>query len=174
MYVNLCVSHKYRNSYNTVSHYTKFVPKLCLKMLLGQQHKTKYYKEKIDDCSGDAVRMWKTLKELTNGKNVTCKKKIKFGENIISNEEIICNAFNDYFIESIEEISRDIIKDNNYNFVLENIEQNELVWEQFKKIDLTTLRKYVYTMPNKNSDTDGITTRILKIAFETIGNSSGN
>lgn len=137
---------------------------------LIRQHKTNYFKEKIDDCSGDAVRMWKTLKELTNGKNITYKKEIKCGVNIIRDEKGICEAFNDYFIDSIEEISRDIIKDNNYNFAIENIKENELIWTEFKTIDIGTLRKYVYMMPNKNSDMDGITTKILKIAFEAIGN----
>lgn len=135
-----------------------------------RQQKKLYYKNEIDDCRGDAKVMWKTLKELIKGKEINKKDEISFGDKTVTGDYQICEAFNEYFLESIKEITGDIINKNGNEHILNNIVVNDVSWQNFRILSMSDLRKILKQMPNKNSNVDGITTKILKTAFEAIGN----
>lgn len=71
-----------------VEHWNMYKRQRNQVVSLIRQHKTKYYEDKIDDCKGDSVSMWKTLKEITKSKNDTYTGEVIFGEERISDNEI--------------------------------------------------------------------------------------
>lgn len=79
-------------------------------MGLIRKHKIDYYNEKIDGCRGDSKEMWKTLKAIIKGNNEVCKNEIIFGNNVLNDEKLICEAFNNFFLDSIDEIVHNIDK----------------------------------------------------------------
>lgn len=137
-----------------------------------RQKKSNYYMMKIDEAKDDSKEMWKTLKELLNGSKINGKNEIAFGDNIVDNEELISMEFNNFFINSITEIIEDLNKDydNGNEDILENVTISSNYFEKFTTVTMCSLRKCIQNLPNKTSSTNGITTKILKSAFEIIGN----
>ena len=153
-----------------VEHWNMYKRQKNLVVSLIRQHKTKYYEEKIDDCKGDPVSMWKTIKEIIKNKNDTYSSEIIFGEETVSDMQLICEAFNKYFLDSIEDLSKGIVKTWGDNTILETVTSINKTWDTFLPVHISILRKHIQEMPNKNSNIDGITTKILKLAWEVIGN----
>lgn len=110
--------------------------------------------------------MWKTLKKICQNKSHSVPKEIQFGNEVIENELNIAEKFNEYFVGSINDIIESIPKQNGYELDIIEV-KNKLT--EFKPIEMHSLRKIIYDLPNK-SGIDGISTRIIKTAFEVIGN----
>ncbi|KAJ8982189.1 hypothetical protein NQ317_001513 [Molorchus minor] len=71
---------------------------------LIRNQKKAYYTQKIDETKHDPAEMWKTLKQL--------------------NEKEISEQFNDYFIDSIDNIALSLTKTNNYDYILDNMKSH--------------------------------------------------
>ncbi len=73
---------------------------------LLRQKKVKFYNKQIDDNKSDSKEMWKYLKALIKGSNKnTIEKEVFFPKHgVESDADKICNLFNEYFIESVQQI----------------------------------------------------------------------
>lgn len=139
-----------------------------LVVALIRNTKNIYYNEKIDDVKDNPNEMWKTLKTLIGNKQIEVQKnQIKFDNKMIKGDEI-CENFNRFFIESIENIVKNFTPHKTHIELVQPI-QIDTKMEHFNKLTMSELRKIVKKMTNKESNTDGITVNIVKLAFETIG-----
>lgn len=130
--------------------------------------KITYYNKKIDETKNNSTEMWKTLKGLIKVENKKCpKEEIIFNNKIVSGDEI-SESFNNFFINSITEIVENIVPSKTHQESIDHISVS-CKMEKFCKLEMSELRTIVNTLPNKESNTDGITVKILKAAFETIG-----
>lgn len=128
-----------------------------------------FYHEKIDEVKHDTVEMWKTLKQLVKGDKTANKKEgIIFNNEIERDEKEIAEKFNRYFLNSLETIVT-CPNQNQIDEILNNINICEYKLEKFKLIEFCELKKIVNNLKNKKSSVDGITTKILQLAFEIIG-----
>lgn len=138
-----------------------------VEVLRGQRQS--YYHQKIDVVKGDSREMWKCLKDII-GKNKTRKIKdgVVFDGQLEKEETKIAERFNDYFLDSVNDLARDVCAAEAEG-VLNNIETSEDKFDEFKQLELRELRKIVKNLKNKNSSVDGINVKVLKLAFEVIG-----
>ena len=136
---------------------------------LIRNQKKSYYNEKIDEVKNDSEEMWKTLKLLVYGKNKNIVVGIKFAGKLYENKEEISELFNNYFLDSIEDITLSLNKTNKYEEILNSMEKHMCTFNKFKLINVTELKKIVNDMKNKKSSVDGINMKILKMSIEAIG-----
>lgn len=154
---------------NDASHWESYKKQRNKIVNLVRKEKAKYYNEKIDECKGNSIDMWKTLKQLVgNNKKIKLKEGIIFNRKLERNETEIAEQFNCYFLESIEEIAS-TPNQAQIEEILRNMGNANCSMESFKILEMKDLKTIVNSMPNKKSSTDGITTKILKLALESIG-----
>lgn len=125
--------------------------------------KIKYYDQNIDKCKGDSKKMWRTLKVLMgNKKQVTDFEEIDFGRYNGGIEE----KFNDFYADSIEEISESIDKRQWDSHVIEN---NPFQLLHFEPINLSQLKKIVFELKNKSTSDESLNVKLVKNLFCVVG-----
>lgn len=137
-------------------------------MKIKKQH---YYYEKIDTHRNDPYAMWQTLKKLINPKiyhnNYTNGVEFEIDDQIVNvrDETVIAEYFNNYFIDSIEEIvnSIDYLTYTSTNNRAFNIDK----FEHFNLINFGDLRKIVNSLDNKSYEV--LSSKLIKETFEVIG-----
>lgn len=136
---------------------------------LIRREKRKYYEERIDESKSNSTEMWKTIKQLVNKNRIYNRKEgIIFNDIMIKNEKNIAESFNTYFLESIKQIAVEPTEQD-IKEIINNMQTTNIKMKNFKNLDMRGLREIINNMANKTSSTDGITTHILKLAFEVIG-----
>lgn len=136
---------------------------------LIRRQKEIFYQEKVDEVKDDAKEMWKTLKKLMGASTRQHKDSITFDNRAESDPSVIAERFNNYFIESIEQISTRLSV-NQIEYSLQGLSQYQCKFESFHVLEFGELKKMVRSIKNKNSSLDGITAEIFKLAFEVMGN----
>ena len=131
--------------------------------------KEKYYNNVITSNSHNGRELWKQLKKLLPNKTHTSSECIEFSNIQETNEDIIADKFNAFFITSIEEITSNINCINTYEQILENIEQKGS-FHSFQATTMTKLRKIIVDLKNTVDCEDMLTTKIVQDAFSVIGN----
>lgn len=104
---------------------------------------------KIEKCGTDQKQMWKLLKKeiFPNQKSSgTDVEYIMFNEDKETSALKICERFNDYFIESIEEINKSIVhvakaKDE---LVFTEGKNNKFIFKEANMIKLKQVKQYYY------------------------------
>lgn len=130
--------------------------------------KVNYYNSKIDEVKNNPKEMWKSLKKLiSHGECVNSRREMVF-DGVVVKEKDICESFNNFFLDSIKDISESIIRNKPNEESIQHI-SCEHKMAKFCRVELAKLRKIISLMENKESNTDGITVRILKMSFEVIG-----
>jgi hypothetical protein len=121
--------------------------------------------ETIEKYKKDSKELWKVLKKLMKKKDKQ-PDKVQFENGEESNEQIIAEKFNDFFISSIVKI--------NDNIEASNVDPIESVGSypdhtfEFEEIDLTYIKNIVKNMKNKASS-DGVSVKVIEDAMEVIG-----
>lgn len=125
-----------------------------------------YYEKKIDNCKHDVQSLWNTLKTLIP-KNIvdTNFLDIDFEHETVSKVEDMPNALNSFYIKSIDKIIDGIDRSDSYFPV--DFATKEGSFANFTFIDYATLKKLVFSMPNKGSP-DGINMILIKNIYESI------
>ncbi len=118
----------------------------------------KFYNNQIDNNKADSKEMWKCLKALIKGGSQdNIRKEIVFQKHgIVSDEEKICNYFNEYFIDSIQEII-DVscnTMSSNTKIDLEYMKTTSQNWDKFDTITLPEIKSILKTIGNKKSSVD--------------------
>lgn len=79
--------------------------------------RNEFYQRKFSEASGNQKETWKILKKIVNGQQEEQLDAVEFGGNMATNNYSIVNKFNEYYIESIEEINASITKQTELEFV---------------------------------------------------------
>lgn len=112
----------------------------------------------------DQKRMWKFLKTLLNGKpNITCKE-VYFNEVKCEDNKIIAQKFNDYFIDSIVTINKNINISNNNEINLDKVSSRF----SFKLISVVDIMEALKTIKCK-SDSEKLPAKTLLDALPSCG-----
>lgn len=101
-------------------------------------------------------KMWKTLKSLIGGKDTDNTKGIYFGETLYSGEDKIADMFNDFYLQSIENIVNR--RESNGSIAVNQEQVNEVRFEKFKVIKRVDFDKIVCNLRNRNGMEEGINT----------------
>lgn len=115
-----------------------------------------YTKQSIKECKGDSKAMWRKIKELTKEKQSEVHSiEIKGIE--ISDKNQVAEKLNDYFIESIQELNKNIkpmpdpiIKKNNERTQIEKFKFEQIKYEDIERIIKNIKTKSDIDMINKN------------------------
>ncbi|XP_046750156.1 uncharacterized protein LOC124413536 [Diprion similis] len=118
-------AYKRATSSKSIDDWTQYRTMRNKVVLITRQCKRQFYEENIDSVKADPKRMWKTLKT------------------------DIANKFNDFFLNSIDDILNHGQDDGGY--------------------DIDTDINIMTGLKNKNGTEEGISTEILKIAWRSIG-----
>lgn len=137
---------------------------------LLKQKKIDYHKTKIDNCSQNPKRMWKTLKTLIKPKNPSIPKQIIFETDGRTakgiSDENKADMFNSFFINSIIAIRDGIppsIPWSNHNLPI-----IECSLSTFKLLALKELKSIINSLDNR-CNSDIINNKVLKNIFDVIG-----
>ena len=137
-----------------------------------RKNKSSYFREKIAECNkNDAKNTWKLINSLMSRSNKSnLIKEIKIDDQIISKNDKISEAFNDYFIDIGPKLASDVtrLSSNNVKTYLKLPDSDSSSF-QFTYIPvenvLTTLR---YLKVSKSTCTDKIPAKMLRIAADVI------
>lgn len=133
---------------------------------LIREEKQRYYEKKIEDNRNSTKDMWKTIKELTGSKSAENTGGIvKFHGVVCSDSGEVAEKFNNYFIESVEEIVSTISQSKNRAL----LEYKECDLSNFRFTDEEELKNIVFSLPNKSSS-DGISSNFIKKYWDELKN----
>lgn len=85
--------------------------------------------------------MWKTLKLLLNEKRNDNDNGIIFNNVLITENKLIAEKFNRFFLESVEQITVNLNPNNHYDAILNNMEKTNCKLERFKLMEIKNLKK---------------------------------
>lgn len=130
---------------------------------LIRNKKKSYYEKKISENAYNPRRMWQVLKLFYKGnKNVTNKKQcIIFDNNIYTIDADIANKFNRQFIDSVEEINRNLSPTVNVNQTLCHINVVENKFETFNQINRDKIIKIIKKIKPSTAFEDGLNKNTL-------------
>ncbi|XP_055633409.1 uncharacterized protein LOC129773786 [Toxorhynchites rutilus septentrionalis] len=123
-----------------------------------------YVQQSIEVNKHNTKELWKILKKMIKPKLVH-PQAINFNGEEVSDEQVIAEKFNEYFVSSIEDISDSIDEVDEPLELTENFTGSKL--SKFQSITLEKLKTVVWSLEEK-SGSDEINSRILKDAFEAI------
>ena len=156
---------KARNS-NLPKDWSRFTQVQTTNLL--RKTKRRFFREKIDENKGNPKSVWKALKSSSG----TSKPRVRINEittenEVVSDESVIANELNEYFVNILEQIG-----DNNdagvdfENTKLKNFVQSRLNVDTVYNIALLTIKQTIAITDkissNKASGYDGLSVRVLK------------
>lgn len=113
-------------------------------------NKNNLLKKKIEKCGTEQKQMWKLLKQeiLPNQKKSgAAVEYIMFHDDKETSASKICERFNDYFIDSIEEINKSIVEvAKNHNNIVTEVKNNNLI---FKEVNIIKLKQVLNSINKK-------------------------
>lgn len=134
-----------------------------------RNEKTKYFEEKIDKNTHNPKEMWRVIKNLIGSSNVSetvwdsIKFDLKFSNNVLSTAD----AFNYYFIDSLNDIINSIPQ-STVDWTYLNLPQIEHRFHKFRSLTLSELKKIVGGLKNK-SGVNCVNVKFIKNTFDVIG-----
>ena len=130
--------------------------------------KRRFFREKIDENKGNPKGVWKALKSLSG----TSKPRVRINEittenEVVSDESVIANELNEYFVNILEQIGNN----NDAGVDFENTKKKNFVHSRLNidtvyNIPLLTIKQTIAIIDkissNKASGYDGLSVRVLK------------
>ena len=130
--------------------------------------KRRFFREKIDENKGNPKGVWKALKSLSG----TSKRGVRINEistenKVVSDESVIANELNKYFVNILEQIGNN----NDAGVDFENTKKKNFVHSRLNidtvyNIPLLTIKQTIAIIDkissNKASGYDGLSVRVLK------------
>ena len=145
-------------------------PTAIFKDLENRHRKTKrsFFREKIDENKGNPKVVWKALKSLSG----TSKPRLRINEittenEVVSEESVIANELNEYFVNILEQIGNNNDAGVDFeNTKLKNFVHSRLNVDTVYNIPLLTIARTIAIIDkissNKASGYDGLSVRVLK------------
>ena len=139
---------------------------------LLKQKKANYYENKIDQNKDNCKEMWRCLKNLVKKPNVEISfSNVNFGtdeERVMAvNEYQGACMFNEYFIDSINEIANSIMIPRQWS--CDNLPVIECRLDEFQPLNLLQLKEIVFSIKKSNSVDNILNSNFLKETFCTMG-----
>lgn len=133
--------------------------------------KNNYYINMIDNNRQNSHEMWKHLKRLlpnnkSNNKNIG----VEFDDKKVLNDKEIAENFNRFFINSINNIVESVTPINDQNLILNKINTTNELLTKFQLVSMCDVRKIIMNLKNTGGCEDGLSTKVIKCAFEVLGN----
>lgn len=132
-----------------------------------KETKNKYFRDHLTSVKHNPKKMWSTLKSILKCKNEILPGSMKFDSGTVNGHKDIAENLNNYFVESIVEINKNIVISENDTFCDKFQEKTDKEFK-FKKIDIDDLTRIIAKMKNKNCK-DGITLNFIKDTLPAIG-----
>ena len=137
---------------------------ICLDTI--RREKKGYYEREIDKNKGDSKKMWKTLQNLVSFKVTNGVSEIIFEDKKETDPTIIAERLNEYYIQSIEDISKSIpVSQEEF---LTSIVFEE-TFSSFTEISLNQLKNKIFKLKSNNNFNEVINKTLLKETFDVIG-----
>ena len=149
----------------TDCHWEEYKAKRNRVTTVIRQERIQYYEKNIDECRGDNKKMWRTVKELSSRTQTGDfdVDKISFDKHSSTLEE----NFNNFYYESIKDIANSI-EDKPFDLQIEAARE-QIKFSLFRRINLSQLKKIVFSVKNKSTGDDGFSVKLLKDLFCVIG-----
>jgi len=129
--------------------------------------KREYLENKLDKSKSKPKQMWKVLKEmLKESKSSTEYKELKHDGKIIRNREQMADIFNNYFVESVEQL-RINVEGSRSGRIIDAY--TDKIFEKFELIEVGSLKNTTRKLCNKSGTEEGITIKIMKLIVEVAG-----
>lgn len=127
--------------------------------------KAEYTQRKINLNRGNSKQLWKVLKNLWKNKEKPASS-INFNGETMQDGKAVCEKFNSYFVESVQEINNSIedvsnIYDNADVLIPEK-------WSAFHRISLENLKEAINNI-SSSSGIDNVNLQVLKDSMEVTG-----
>ena len=160
---------KARNS-NLPEDWSRFTHAKGQTTNLLRKTKGSFFREKIDENKGNPRGVWKALKSLSG----TSKPRVRINEittenEVVSDESVIANELNEYFVNILEQIgnNNDAGVDHDLeNTKLKNFVHSRLNADTVYNITLLTIKQTIAIIDkiysNKASGYDGLSVHVLK------------
>lgn len=130
-----------------------------------KQAKRDYYAEIIDKSMHDAKKMWKAIKKLIKNEHNEETSEILFQNKAIKNDLNIAEEFNNYFLNSIEEVVNSIPQ---VDFELCDFRASTTI-SDFRLLSLGELYDVIYGMKRKSSP-EGLDRDLMILLWNEISN----
>jgi len=129
--------------------------------------KREYLENKLDKSKSKPKQMWKVLKEMLKGsKGSTEYKELKQDGKIIRNREQMADIFNNYFVDSVEQL-RINVEGSRPGRIIDAY--TDKIFEKFELIEVGSLKITTRKLCNKSGTEEGITVKIMKLIVEEAG-----
>ena len=158
---------KARNS-NLPKDWSRFTHAKVQTINLLRKTKRRFFREKIDENKGNPKGVWKALKSLSG----TSKPRVRINEittenEVVSDESVIANELNEYFVNILEQIGNNNDAGVDFeNTKLKNFVHSRLNVDTVYNISLLTIKQTIAIIDkissNKASGYDGLSVRVLK------------
>ena len=139
-----------------------------LKKIDIEKQREVFFREKIDENKGNPKGVWKVLKSLRG----TSKPRLRINEittenEVVSDESVIANELNEYFVNILEQIGNNNDAGVDFeNTKLKNFVHSRLNVDTVYNIPLLTIAQTIAIIDkissNKASGYDGLSVRVLK------------
>ena len=127
---------------------------------LIKEDKSKYFKDKLNNCNGDVKKTWEIINNITGRKKSNKTKLFKINNQFTDDEHVIANTFNDYYA-NIGTVTANSLGPSNHNYEaflpnrhFPDIEMNDVTDIEIKRI--------VSKCNNTGPGPDGIPITIIK------------
>lgn len=126
--------------------------------------KAEFTQKKIEQNRGNSKQLWRTLKSLWKSKEKPASR-ISFNGVDVDEDQVICEKFNSYFVDSVQQINERI------EFVSDcfgNNEGRDHCWNIFNRVTYDTLKK-AFAKIGSSSGIDNVNLQVLKDSLEVTG-----
>ena len=158
---------KARNS-NSPENWSQFTHAKGQTTNVLRKTKRSFFREKIDENKGNPKGVWKALKSLSG----TSKPRVRINEittedEVVSDESVIANELNEYFVNILEQIGNNNDAGVDFeNTKLKNFVHSRLNVDTVYNITLLTIKQTIAIIDkissNKASGYDGLSVHVLK------------
>jgi len=129
--------------------------------------KREYLENKLDKSKNKPKQMWKVLKEMLKGsRSSTEYKELKHDGKSIRNTEQMADIFNNYFVDSVEQLRVNVEKSRSGNIIYAYTDN---IFQEFEQIEVESLKITTSKLLNKSGTEEGITVKIMKLIVEVAG-----
>ena len=128
--------------------------------------KSRYYKEKITECSGNVKKTWEMINNISGRKSCNKTKVFKINNQYTDDEELIANTFNNYYADIGSTTANSLGPSNlSYNDFLPNRNYPEIHWYDVTDFEI---KRIVTKLNTTRPGPDGIPITIIKNNIEAL------
>jgi hypothetical protein len=127
--------------------------------------KRNYYFHKINFCNGNMKNIWNIINSLRKPYTSSVEYTVKVNDEIIMDDDIVVNKFNDYFIQLPEDLKGNIPKICNTSITKIPINEQSF-W--LYPTNANEIKNYIGDLDDKNFHTSSTPPRLIKVVTDQI------